>query len=510
MNEIKVSNVGPIPELTVKLEGHGVTVLSAANGSGKSVFLDAMQTVAAGKGKIPLRDGQRRGSIHAGGATITIGATTRHTGDFGVVNLEGRFDLSSLVDPQIKDPVAADRHRIKALVSLSGVAASPEMFWPLMGGQEAFEKAVDAESLKTSDLVEMAAKVKRDLERKAREQESHAQHEDGAARGAMEAIEDVDMSISTDAESLQAELENAIAHRNLIQGKIDASREAADAYQQASEALAEWQATQSPSMSVEVLAGRLEAAEARAKEALNSLTLADEALARAQLIHQQALEEKQWADRAFLDVNDQLAQAQQAAKAAEGWATAINTFDPIKAREAGAALPEAEAAVERARAAIEQGAIARRAIEKHREAEQHRIKADNYRQAADWLRNTAGAVDELLSDSIRCERLRVESVDGVARLVTDHPVRGKSIPYHELSEGERWRIAIDLGADQVGEDGLLVIPQIAWESLDAFVRPEVHEHAKARKVYVLTAEATRDAADGRDMQIKPFESAQAV
>jgi hypothetical protein len=97
----------------------------------------------------------------------------------------------------------------------------------------------------------------------------------------------------------------------------------------------------------------------------------------------------------------------------------------------------------------------------------------------------------VLSSCIKCPQLRVESDGKSARLVTDTE-RGPSIPYHDLSDGEKWTIAIDIGADQVGEGGLLVISQIGWEGIDGANRQEIHHHAVSRGVYILTAEASSD------------------
>ncbi|MEQ1891052.1 MAG: hypothetical protein ABL998_00800, partial [Planctomycetota bacterium] len=60
----------------------------------------------------------------------------------------------------------------------------------------------------------------------------------------------------------------------------------------------------------------------------------------------------------------------------------------------------------------------------------------------------------------------------------------------ELSHGERWTIALDVGIDAVGENGLLSIAQEAWEGLDIAHRQQIAEHARRRKAVVLTAEAT--------------------
>ena len=156
---ISAENLGPIANLEFALNSPGVTVLVAPNGSGKTILLEAVQAAARGEGKLPLRDRTRKGKVEAFGAIITIGGTCRHTGGFEVSNLEGRFDLAGLVDPRIKTPSAADRSRIKALVSLTGVTASPTMF----RNHEAFEDfdtVVTSASLETDDPVEMASKIK--------------------------------------------------------------------------------------------------------------------------------------------------------------------------------------------------------------------------------------------------------------------------------------------------------------------------------------------------------------
>jgi hypothetical protein len=98
----------------------------------------------------------------------------------------------------------------------------------------------------------------------------------------------------------------------------------------------------------------------------------------------------------------------------------------------------------------------------------------------------------------------VEIWEGNARLVIDHPIRGKGVEFHQLSMGEKWRVALALGIERVGEGGLLVVEQEAWEGLDSFVRQDIHQFAVENRVYVLTAEATRDQKDGRDMSAKEF------
>lgn len=183
MESITLKDIGPVKEISFQLQGFGLTVLSAKNGKGKSIVLDAIQKAALGKGRLPLRDGARRGMVDAGGVVITVGGTTRYTGEFQVENLESRLPLAQLVDPGIKSAEAADKARIKALVALTGVEASRALFASHPAFASDFGDVVSDEATQTDDLVDMAARVKREYEAKAREAEKEADREEGHVRG---------------------------------------------------------------------------------------------------------------------------------------------------------------------------------------------------------------------------------------------------------------------------------------------------------------------------------------
>jgi hypothetical protein len=197
---VVLKNVGPIEKLEFNFGEPGITVLVAPNGSGKSLALHAVQAAAAGKGKVPLRDHARKGLVQAFGAKITIGGTCRHTGEFESENLEGRFDIGGLIDPKIKNPEAADAARIKALVSLTGIEADPELFKV----HEAFEDwgtIVTEGSLETDDLVEMARRIKRDYDKAGKGCANDAERSDAKAV-ALQPAEDIDLTATSDAELL--------------------------------------------------------------------------------------------------------------------------------------------------------------------------------------------------------------------------------------------------------------------------------------------------------------------
>jgi ABC-type multidrug transport system ATPase subunit len=104
------------------------------------------------------------------------------------------------------------------------------------------------------------------------------------------------------------------------------------------------------------------------------------------------------------------------------------------------------------------------------------------------FREAAGAVDQVLSDMVArvTKRLRVEA----GRLVCDTD-RGAEL-LSDLSGGERWRLAVEIAAEQVGQGGLVTVPQEAWEGLDPQNRAEVAEIARRVGVVLLTAECSEN------------------
>ena len=104
---------------------------------------------------------------------------------------------------------------------------------------------------------------------------------------------------------------------------------------------------------------------------------------------------------------------------------------------------------------------------------------------ATLYRDAAGGIDGVLSDAIAGLEAGLFVESGRLCVTTS---RG-STPVGELSNGERWKLALDLGVRQVGKGGVLAIPQEAWEGLDPENRSIIDSHARAIGVVVLTAEA---------------------
>ena len=107
---------------------------------------------------------------------------------------------------------------------------------------------------------------------------------------------------------------------------------------------------------------------------------------------------------------------------------------------------------------------------------------------ADWgkqYRTGAARIDGILSEQINKLGVDLAVMDG--RLFYDTS-RGPTL-YHELSDGERWRIALDIAIDVAGANGLLSIPQKSWEALDPANQLSIHEHCKLRGAVIVTAAA---------------------
>lgn len=472
-------NLGPIANLEFALREPGVTVLVAPNGSGKSILLEAVQSAAVGTGKLPLRDRTRKGKLEAFGACITIGGTCRHTGAFEVEHIEGKFDLAQLVDPQLKSPAAADRARIKALVTLTGVAASPTLFEKHEAFVD-FRELVTVETLACEDLVEMAARVKAQYDEAALQKERYAERESGQAAALMPSP-DLDLNEEHDASILQGEYDRCRDEYVTLVNRKDAFVNASQRSEAATKILEQLnvEGLQAESQSLQTENDNLSVSIESLTETIQSLRLQ---IAKAESEIKAAKDKQIENVRRTREIAQQMKMVEDAQKA-----VGAIIGKPPTDRE----IQEAQGQMDLAKAAIEHGSVIRKALESASQSHKHRANAKALAEQAQRYRDAAKATDEVLSSCLKCPQLRVESDGKSARLVTDTD-RGNGVAYHELSDGERWTIAIDIGADQVGEGGLLVISQVGWEGIDGAHRILIHEHAKKRKVYILTAEAAAD------------------
>jgi energy-coupling factor transporter ATP-binding protein EcfA2 len=479
VQEITLSNVGPVKRLSLEIpEPGGLCVLRGRNGSGKSKTLEAVETALTGRGKVEVRDGELRGEVEAFGVKLTVGRSTRRSGELVVESLDGKLSVSDLIDPGLKSPEAADARRIKALVALANVLPSAELFYPLVGGREEFEKLIGTAALASEDLVTMAERIKRDLEAKARTEESQAEHAEGRARGAREAAAGVDLRAADDATVLQRELEAAIRDESSLVAQAEAAQKAALAAKLARDQMEDAESRyDGPSLQeardMESVAQQNEAqAAARVREA-------EEALRAAREWHETT-------KRTYAHAVQHRKNAEQHEALVQQWREQIAASIPVAPTPEQ--LTQAGLRVQQARQAVEVGALVRKARQHLAEADKHAEAARLHRQRAEELRTAAHGIDDVLSDVIARSGspLRVEH----GRLVLT--TRRGNTYYHDLSAGERARIAIDIGIEAVGEHGVLTLSQEIFEGLDPLNREALAKHAVERGVVILTAEASDD------------------
>ena len=475
MKTIEIKDIGPVSNITIAVpDNGGICVLKGRNGTGKSRSLDAIEATISGRGKLNVRDGALRGEVSAFGAKITVGRSTLRSGELEVVSLEGRMSVAELVDPQIKSPDAADAKRIKALIQVSGSSTpTVEEFYDIVGGREEFDLHVGANAAAADDYVQMADRIKRALESSARKQEDAAENLEGRARGVLEQSA-APINVEMDASVLQSQLEASVKTLQSLQSQRD------EHYRQ----VGKDKATREKITKLRESAGVLDleglTAEAKERRSIreewestiekirNELTAAQDQLAHSTREESEAIRKLE----STLNVSNSIEQLESTL--ASEMTADIDEDDLANATEA----------VLESRRAIENGALARQAVEKRKQAEGHAAEAGKLRKKAASLRVAAQETDGVLSRLVgqSCSLLRVEH----GRLVLG--TRRGTTYYADLSHGERWKVALDIAIHALGENGVLVIPQDAWEGLDQIARSEIANHLAERGVVAITAE----------------------
>lgn len=492
---ITIKNVGPIQEWSIpRPENGGVVVLSGRNGTGKTTALEAIRAAAGGKADLSARDGTAKGTVEAFGATITIAGQQRRRGVADVVSLEGRGDVSTLVDPGINDPAKADAARIRAIVAITGKTLAASDFKSLVEQADWDSLIRDCGS---GDPLEVAGRVKRALEGEARRHEKTYDTAIAEAQALLRQNENVDITQPSDGSQLseawaaererfakmQADVSTAQKdrmRRKELQRQLEAAKLSEADLQLAKEL--EQQANQEQSaiecheknsalilLEIQELESMLSAARNRFRGIESAVAIATSSLK---------------ATRA------QSAIYCERVKRAEQIETQL--ADPEPPSPTLDELSEQMEKVTAAQRAMNVGANVRDALERQRLAGEANRRAKAIASRSERLREAAKGVDGVLSELVSgcCSLLRVD--DG--RIVTDTD-RGQTL-FSELSHGERWRIAILFAIATVGRGGVLVCPQEAWEGLDKDNRVEVHGLLEGSGVTLYTASCAEDAGPG--------------
>jgi hypothetical protein len=479
METIELIDIGPVRNLSIPIRP-GVVILRGANDSGKSLSLDAIGRLGGSSATVTCRDKVASGSVEGLGVKISVRQAARRSGELEAVSFEGDLSaIAELVDPKIKDPVAADRQRIKALLRLTETSTSVAMFSGIVKDPERFKSICTPDLMRCDDIVEMAAKLKRNLEEASRLESKQAEILDSQASACKQAADGIDLNIETDPNLLQAALEDAIHEHGAI---LSESRTAKETINRAE--LAKQRMATTPEPSVDAATELLHhAADCKAtwmEEVGRLQNLLDQAKA--------SLKEAtadQYAKQICLDLE------RIHAESFNGWKEAIETASSVKC-PTNAELSAADAKVTNCRKAIEAAAVVRNAKDQAAKSKTLREQAKSRQKIADGLRDSAKATDEVLSSAVASKSLTVKS----GRLVTQQPERGE-VFYAERSDGTRWKIAIDEAINHIRQRGaektaLIPIPQVAWSELQPMNRKLIDEYAKSLGVCIVTAEATDD------------------
>lgn len=499
MEPITIKNIGPIFEASIAA-APGVTVLTGANEVGKSTAIACVAALAGRDVDLSARDGAKTGIISGLGTIISVGKRTTRTGELEVDSVEDRLDLATLVDPGLKDGVAANRKRIKALISLMGTQLDLADFGTILPDDWQAELL---EADRSDDPVEMAGKIKRRMEKRARDMEDDAAKHEGKALAARERLKDFDLEAEHDEQKLQSALEAAIQFEATLKEKLAAANEAKIARIDAQEELDLIRGSIDDVLS-KAQAG-LDAAHAEADKAVakrdgidHQIKGLSEAIeqARKELAAREATLKELEADRkvaqAEVDAADaKISAAEQATVAAVGRSGDAVKLQAIIDKQLppapdAATMEAAKTAKQAAMDAVTRGAQIRELLTVKEDLERISKAQRLSLEKANVFRNAAKGTDDVLSDAVACDTLKV--VEGELTYVEGD----RREPYARLSDGKRWQIAITEVAKAIKKTkerlAILPIGQTAWEGLDDKNRDIVDQTAQACSVAIVTAE----------------------
>jgi hypothetical protein len=482
IEQVELRNCGPITRAQIPyMPDGGLVVLKGRQGIGKSTALEAMDAAVSGNGKPPIRRGEKSAQVDAFGVHMVVGRSTQRVGEPEVAYLGSKLSVADLVDPGIKSATAADAHRIKALVSLTGVQPSAELFYHLVGSRERFEELVSPKATEGDDLVAIAEKVKREFEAAARKAEDRAEHAEGRARGSREAAAGVDAKAECDPAQLQQALEAAIRTESDLKARAEAHDRASLAARRAQDELDDAQSDYSGPTLADA---QEEEAKAKTEEqaAEQAVRKAEETLRAAKAVHEHARRDYS----AAIAVRKS---AEEHERMVAQWRQQIAAGIPEAVEPE--LLKQAAAASQAAREAVERGALVRKAREHLAEAEKQAQAGADHRAEGMALREAAKGIDIVLSDAVAKTGSPLRVVEG--RLVVGDGADKRL--FAELSDGERWKLGLDIAIDAIdamGGRGFIVIPQWAWGELQPANKRLIAQHLQERGVCGYTAEATDD------------------
>lgn len=498
---VDIDNIGPIEHLTIPVKPGTITVLRGPNGSGKSQALNAVGKVVSGKGSLTSRDGTTGGTASGMGVQVKVGRSGKNSrkitdDELQVEALEDSLNIADLVDPGLKDQAAADDRRIKALISLAGVDPDIELFIPLVAELDVPGCETLLDEVESDSLVEMAAKIKRLLEKQARDFEEIADKANQNCQTLRKQNEDIDLSAECDAEKLEKAYLDALNEHSKVTERLESRSEQAERHATAMKSLEKAKADyKGPTL--HKAQKELALSEERVLERKDEVNELRKKLA--------AAEKELEAAESVVDIRrEQAENAQRHESLIASWEETIaNGFEPDETLEQQ--LADASEAVDAAREAQQNGSSVRDAKDREVEATASEGESKQATQDAKKLRDAAAKTNSVLTKVVS-GMAGPFSVNSDMRLVVKHAKRGECF-YSDLSHGERWKLGLDVAIEafkRKEQRGLLCIPQEAFESLDGNNRKIILGHISGTDLAIITAEASRD--DLEELQTETVEA----
>jgi hypothetical protein len=381
---------------------------------------------------------------------------------------------------------------------MSQATADPAMFYHLAGGKDAFDKIISPDAVKSADLVEMAGKIKRAFEIRARAVTAEAEREETAASSDRNAGDGLDLQAESDAVNLQRAHTAAVQRHASLQTLWDSYWEAQDAADDARSKLALATGGQAKALAeAEESLRRAEAGRDQAKEAADA---ARKIVERLEIELKAAKERLTSAEDSWGLAGANVATARQSVAAVKrnqeayaGWQAAIDRTAGMtepSSKELNAAL----ANVQRTQAAIEAGALVRQAHERLARAKQHQERAAELRKEVHRLREAAKDTDSVLSAAVASNRFAVQRETLMGTLPD-----GRQKPYYDLSDGEQTLIAVAEKIDRVrsvDQDfarlAIIDLPQRTFQDIPESVRRDLFRKAASKNCCIVTAQVSDD------------------
>jgi hypothetical protein len=511
IREIELQDVGPIVKFTIPFpdEGQGkIIVLKAPNNTGKSVALEAVDKHFGGEGHpTRRRDAAGSGSIRGLGALVTLGQTTRTSGELAVRALSSRYRPDLLVDPGIKDSKKADRARIKALIELRGVKPDLKLFDELVDSREELERLVPGDVLHGGDVLAIQQALKKALEAAARKAEGEAKSEKGHAQADAEAAENerVDTSIEDDMPALVAAHEQAIADRSAKETQAQEAAKADHRRQEQEAELEKLVEKQAGGQTRDQVIAHCEEIEAKFDNAAKMLDAAQKAYTTAGRtvdaanneygIFQSQFAEAKRTRKAVIEREQAITQTRQTIAVLSGGPRPSEADLDKAASDVDLARSNIAAAEARGRA---RAALARR--------DKHAEKAASLESSATRLRTAAKSSEHVFAEmitggkwSVRDERLLVN-------------LDGADVLFAEQSAGTRWTVSIDetIGAARRVDAEAFQLQQEAWEGIDFQNRQSLNRQIRDTAVCMITGESSREEGDPTELTSYVYGEEQAV